>query len=450
MREKRVALAVVSIVGFAAASSGAYAGDLDWELGLATRYTNNINMVPNNEESEISLIPSGSLAYLHEGPRLYADISGLVRYYEYLEDTSDSETQYYADVVLSYSLVRDFFDWRVENHLSNAPIDSAETDVPNNRQNVNVFFTGPEFTLRLGRRDDLTLGGGYIRTSAEETESFDSDRYVGQADFVHSFSERVDLGVSAEYEDVDFDNLIEVNRPDVFVDSDYDRVDYYATADLSRGANNLVLEGGYTDLDYVALDDEDGSRIYGLFTREVNEQTEWTLLFRDLYTDAARGVEGEPSLGLGNIQVSADVYKVKEGAFSYSGLLGPVETTFTLGAREEEYVNATLRSRDVDEAFLDVLWPLTSRTSFISTVSWAEYDYKRLRAEEGSNTRRNDKEAWAITGLQFQLRRRLELRTQVGWHDISSNDPFSDADELLAQVSLIWTSARPGDAGGGR
>ena len=123
---------------------------------------------------------------------------------------------------------------------------------------------------------------------------------------------------------------------------------------------------------------------------------------------------------------------MKEGAFSYSGLFGPVETTFTLGAREEEYVNATLRSRDVDEVFLDVLWPLTSRTSFISTVSWAEYDYKRLRAEEGSNTRRNDKEAWAITGLQFQLRRRLELRTQVGWHDISSNDPFSDADELLA------------------
>jgi hypothetical protein len=442
MREQRIACAVALVAAFATGSSGANAAEIDWELGLATRYSDNINMVPDNGESEIALVPSGSLSLLHEGPRLYADISGLVRYYEYTKNTNDNEAQYYADAVLRYSLVKDFFDWRVENHLSNAPIEIDAADTPTNRQNINVFFTGPEFTLRLGSRNDLTLGGGYIRTSAEETETFDSDRYIGQADFVHSVSSRIDLGVSAEYEDVDFDNLVEAATPEVFVDGDYDRVDYYATGDLTRGSNNLVLEAGYTDLDYVALRDDDGQRLYALFTREITEDNEWTLLFRDLFTDAARGVRGEPALGLGGIDVSADVYRVKEGAFNYDGSIGLVETSLSVSIREEEYVHARQRGRDVDEILLDVLWPMTARMGFISTVSWAEYDYKRLRAEEGSNTRRNDKETWAVAGLQFQLRRRLELRTQVGWHDISSNDPFSDADELLAQVTLVWTSGR--------
>jgi hypothetical protein len=448
MREQRIAFVVGSVAAFTLMGSSASAAELDWELGLATRYSNNINMSPDNEESEIALIPSGALSLLHEGPRLYADISGLVRYYEYTKNVNDNEAQYYADAVLRYSLINDFFDWRVENHLSNAPISIAEADTPNNRQNVNVFFTGPEFTLRLGSRNDLILGGGFIRTTAEETESFDSDRYVGKADFVHSVSSRIDVGISGEYEDVDFDNLIEAVSSDEFVDGDYDRVDYYATADLSRGANNLVLEAGYTDLDFVALPDDDGQRIYALFTREINERNEWTLLARDLFTDAARGVEGEPALGLGGVDVSADVYRVKEGAFSYEGAIGPLETALGVSLREEEYVNATLRSRDVDDILLDLAWPLTARMAFISTLSWAEYDYKRLRAQVGSSTRRNDKETYAVVGLQFQLRRRLELRTQVGWHDISSNDPFSEADELLAQLTLVWTSPRSGDAGG--
>ncbi|MBS93012.1 MAG: hypothetical protein CL799_01005 [Chromatiales bacterium] len=420
-----------------------HAAEVTWELGLDTRYTDNINMIPGDGLDELSVVPSASLIFESDTPRLYANLEGLVRHYNYTKDTNSNETQYFGDIVLDFHLVPDLISWRIEDHLSNEPIVSDAPDVPDNRQDVNVFFTGPEFTFRMGQRNRIDLVGGVIRTSAEETSEFDSDRNIGRLAYVHSVSNRFDLGLSGEWEDVEFDEL--VDSPLGIVSGDYDRTDAYATASFRRGSNTLELEAGASDLDYEELPDDDGERIFARFHREVSELAEWELAYRDMFTDASRTVSGQPNLGLGGINVSADVYRLEGLQFTYSGPVSTAAVELTAAAREEKYVQDLevletegAEDRDVNEVSLDINIPVAPRIGWISTISWAEFDYENLLTEGPAPELRKDEEYWLVTGIEYQMRRRLQLRAQVGRHIIDSNNSLTNADENLVTVSLIW------------
>jgi hypothetical protein len=444
-RALKLFLISCAVVIFAGTGGIVQAGDFSWELALETRYTDNIGMIPGDGLDELSLVPSGTLIYESQTPRLDAEIEGLVRHYNYTKDTSDSETLYFGDLVLDFHLVPDLIDWRIEDHLSNEPIASDVADIPDNRQNINVFFTGPEFTFRMGQRNRIDLIGGLIRTHAEDTPEFDSDRNTGRLAYVHSVSNRFDLGLSGEWEDVEFDEL--VDSPLGIVSGDYDRTDGYLTASFRRGSNTLELEAGSTDLDYKELPDDDGERVFVRFAREVSETAEWEFLYQDIFTDASRTVEGQPSLGLGGINVSADVYRLEGLQFSYRGPISTATVELTAAAREETYVQELevadsegSEDRDVDEILLDISIPIGPRFDWVSTISWSEFDYKDLLTEGPAPELRKDQESWLITGIQYQMRRHLQLRAEVGRHIIDSNDPLIDADENLVTISIIWSN----------
>lgn len=444
LSSRQAAIIFVTAV-LASPVSAVQAAEIIWELGMESRYSDNIDMIPGDGLDELWIQPSASISYESETPRLYADIDLLAQHINYTKDTSSGETLYFGDLVLDFHLVKDMIDWRIEDHVSNEPIASEVADVPDNRQNVNVFYTGPEFTFRLGQNDRIELIGGVIRTHAEDTSEFDSDRSLGQFNYVHTVSDRLDLGLSGEWEDVEFDEL--VDSPLGIVSGDYDRTDAYLTATVRRGPNTIELQAGSTDLDYDVLPDEDGESVFVRWSRVVSETAGWELTYRDRFTDASRTVEGEPSLGLGGINVSADVYRLEGLLFSYSGSVSTATVELALGTSEERYVQeleaedtAGAEDRDVKEFYVDIGVPVSPRVDWISTISWSEFDYEDLLTEGLMPEPRVDKESYLFTGVAFQMRRQLTLRAQVGRHIIDSNDPLVDADENIATFAIVWTS----------
>lgn len=427
----RIAGAVGTVLLYAAISSAAQAANFAYDASVAAGHSDNIRRTPTNEEGED--IAGAALAFSldEQTARLQADLVGDLAYYEYLNDTYDSEVLGNFLGSATLTLVPDRFQWMAADSFGQVLGDPFAPSTPDNRENINYFTTGPDFTLGLGSQTRLRLSGRYSLTTYEHTP-FDSSSPSAELALIRSLSSATSLSAHGRYQQVEYD--------DAALDGDYEQTEAFLRYRTSGARTHLSADVGHTAIER----DADGDRESDLLlrfdaSRRVSAASVVTLsLGREFMSSGAAFALAQAGGGFGldavpgrqttqpfiNEHVTLDwSYNRERISFglygsrteqSYENESTLDQTTGVIGAQVH---------RNLSQAM-----GLTLRASHISGDFEQEGDYK---------------DRIANLTFSWQLGAHVSLRTTYEYSDRDSDDPAGDYTENRFWISLGYGRGEP-------
>ena len=215
--QRRVAApAIAGIMGLCA--SVAARADLAGIAEVGVGHTDNITRVQTNEMDETIGTVGLELDWTERTRRIRGDAIVDLSYYEYMDETVDSELLGNANGTLGLAIVPETLQWVFQDSFGQARSDPFSPMSPDNREDLNYFSTGPELTVRLGSTGFGRLSGRWSTTTYEDSP-LDADRTTGAVAFGRRASPRSELSLNAVTESVDFDDVFntDFDRDSVFV-----------------------------------------------------------------------------------------------------------------------------------------------------------------------------------------------------------------------------------------
>lgn len=260
-------------------SGSAAAIDVDYELGVAAKHSDNINLSDDNPVSDTIISPR--LFFLAEqvGRTVELAAQGNVEYRYYTGDTFDDEVRGRFVGALNWMVVPQRLDFVLQDYLSVQPVNELVEFSPSNQQQVNVFVAGPTLHARFGGTTRGQLDMRYINTYAEERDEFDSDRFTAAARLVRELSATRSVSANLEASDTSFDRADQA--------ADYRRYDGFVNTRMQRQHLDLSLDLGYSRLDFeenITLGGRDTESSYPLARATVN----WRMTPRSVLATTVR------------------------------------------------------------------------------------------------------------------------------------------------------------------
>lgn len=307
----------LSLLMLVAACQDALAVRLDYALELGVLHSDNIAYTAQNQVSETVLIPHLNFSLSETSSSVLAEISGVVEYRKYLDDSFGSEFRGNLNGLVNWTLLPERLNWVFNDNLGLYPVSLRDPDVPGNLQQTNVFSTGP--TLRF--RVTPTLMGQtelrFIDSHAEETGAFDSQRYSAALRGLFELSPTQNLGGNIEYQQVDFD--------DDLLARDYTDASAFVSYTQALSQLDINASLGYSHLDFERGGNSSGplARL-GLDWRATANST-FGLALADQYTDAATSIStgtadfdaGFGGVDVGGAAITPDVYRERRVSGTY-------------------------------------------------------------------------------------------------------------------------------------
>ena len=186
-------------------TTSAALADLGWSVSVGAANTDNANRVETGEVDDTIATAGAAVEYTHESRRVQASLEGSGTYLEYLDDTFDGDFLGNVDASLVLGIVPERFLWTVEDTYGQITVNLFEPVTPENRQNVNVFSTGPDFIVRLGTQTELRLAGRYSQSTYEDTDSVDDTALTGEIALVRRTSPAVAWSLVGSTSEVEYD-----------------------------------------------------------------------------------------------------------------------------------------------------------------------------------------------------------------------------------------------------
>lgn len=232
--------AALSLALLAAIPGNSAAFDVDYEVGLAARRSDNINLSETDPISDTVLSPQLRFEIDHEGPRVQLAARGDAQYLHYTSDTFDDELHGTFAGKLNLTVVPNRVDYVFQDYLSRQPVDELAPFTPTNEQQANVFVTGPSFHARFSSTTRSQLDLRYTNSYAEQNEAFNGDRFDAAVRLLHELSATQTVSANLEGTKAEFDDVGDA--------SDYTAYDGYVGYVVNRKSIDADIELGYSRL----------------------------------------------------------------------------------------------------------------------------------------------------------------------------------------------------------
>lgn len=383
-------------------------------------YSDNITRVSDNESSETIGTMGLDLLWQERTRRLRGDAIVDLSYFEYMDNTYDSELVGTANGTLAFGIVPEKLNWVVQDSFGQAQSDPFQASTPGTREDLNYFTTGPDLTMRFGSTGFGRLFGRWSSTNYE-TSPLDAERTTAGVALGRRASARSELSLNAVTESVDFDDPQNV---------DFDRDSAFIRWQLDASRTTLDANVGYTWLERDGSDKEGSALINIHIARELTASSTLSLTLGQQLGDAGDSLRGQLSGtvvggGAGQITATSDPFESQLVSLDWGYSRG--RTGFSLGAShiEDQYETQTQfdRKRDVFSAgfsrrmastlTLDVRASLESEK-----FTNANQENDELRLGATLNWR-----AWRTLGLRF-LVERYDRDTDGGTGEFTENRAF--------------------------
>ncbi|MES1263025.1 MAG: hypothetical protein ABUL69_01635, partial [Peristeroidobacter soli] len=173
--------ALSSLCGIASAK------DLQLSVRTGASFSDNISRVVVNPTSDTIAEVGMGLSVEHQTRRLNINAVGDFAYQDYLKDTYDDEVTGNFTGDAEFFIVPGYFSWVASETFGQTRQDLSQGITPANRENINTFNTGPDFTIPLAGPNELEVYGRYNMIDYEET-LLDSNRISAGAALKHLLS----------------------------------------------------------------------------------------------------------------------------------------------------------------------------------------------------------------------------------------------------------------------
>ena len=248
-------------------------------IGYQLEYTDNARLVPTNKEEEWTNVLSAGFSLIEKGPSLDGQVKAQAAYRDYRNNIFADDTVINLSSLILWKVSPDRFSWTVEDYLTQTSVLSLSPDTPTNRQQLNVFSTGPDFKVKLSPVQALKFGVRYTRNSYETTD-LDNTRHAGELSWIYQTSPITSLSLNYNAQTVRYDDNV--------INTNFDRQDAYFQIEESLSRNIFALRAGATSIQRDNLPDTEGSLGRFSWTRVVSTVSTFNLSLASELSDVGR------------------------------------------------------------------------------------------------------------------------------------------------------------------
>lgn len=374
--ELYVRLAIL-LIGLTIWGRDAGASTFTYNLGYRGEYSDNVARVSEGQVATSDLINTltGGFSYLQNTPTFNGRVVGSAAYFDYYHDTYDTQTDVALDAYGELFFIPQVLSWMAADGFRKLQIDPRQPDLPTNRQNSNVFLTGPNIYMHLGPVDTVTLEARYGRAGVENFE-LDSDRDFFAARWVHRLSSWSSLAFNYEFMDVDYENSVQ--------NTDFQRHNYYLRTNIRSARNDYTFDVGKTRIDL-----ERGSPISNWLirlaaTRQLNSLSSLGIQYDREYSDTSvqllpQEATSQPTPGsiqqpLGADIVSHELFYTEQTELSYAWRGNTFPWLARLFSRNIDY-ELSASSREEKGWVIDARYVYTNALSLLAFSSYTLTHY---------------------------------------------------------------------------
>ncbi len=402
------------------------------DLNAGVDYSDNITrLLASGDEIEETIGSTGfTLMLEHEGRRIRSNVAADLAWLHYFNDTFDSEVVGYFDGDVIFEIVPERIQWFFQESFGQIRTDPLSAETADNRQYVNYFTTGPDFTLGLGGANFLRLSGRYSDNTYEDL-TFDSRRYGGTATLGRRLTETNVLSLNVTSERIEYD--------DQTLNTDFDRQAAYLNYSVQGARTGLNTTVGYTELEM--LGETSGGLLAQLdLTRRLSPASSIYLsagtrfsdagdVFRDALDRRTR-FEGQPR--------DSTLTQATDDAFEYRSFGGGYtfqrnRTTLQFGAEwsEERYEREVALDRTI------TTWSAYLRRELSRTLSVSLRG--RYYQQEYDTLGFDDDELEARLGASWLLGRRVGLAFNYQYFHREASNVTSGSTENRMGVAFTYS-----------
>lgn len=430
----RVASAPLIALSLLFVGDAVNAGEFAYGFGYLGEYSSNIDRTQNNERSEwIDSLIAG-IAYNDQTPGFQTRLQAIGEYRDYRKDTFDDESLLTFNGLAVWSPYPQQLTWTAEDVYTQATLNPAAPDTPDNRAAANVFSTGPDAYLRFGPADTLQLGLRYGTVYYGDSDA-DNENYTGYARWLHLLSPTTTASLNYEYYEVNYE--VPTLYPD-YVQRD-------AFLGLVQRLPNSVLtaEAGVTRIRMEETGEEfDGNRYALSWVVRTGSDSAAGISYRSEYSnsaadllDASGDVTTPPAIPTDpsplDIAISGDFYYVKEAQAFYNYTGPPLGWRITLFQRDLDY-EVILADEKERGGRLEI--SLAASTNFIVTLfaEKAKSEFVQPVVEDNETD----------VGIHFAYRytRNILMGLTFNRVTLDSTDPTREFIDNRALLSVLYTS----------
>ena len=426
----------------------AWALETAWYVGTGAAYSDNIFLDSTMEESELPVSLIAGLRMREQTALIDLTLDGDIQYINYTQDSfSAARNDDLGDDVLSevdFDLtiyaIPERFHWIVTDNFGQILEDTLQSPSPTNREDVNIFSTGPDFLFRFGNTDQLVVSGRYVNDSYESRD-IDNERTRLGASYVRALPGERTVGLFVSHTDVDYDS---------FPDSDFERSDAFFRFTSATTRSSFRLDAGYSELDRdstaLNLEEDSGVLAEVEFTRTLSGDHEVSASYTYNFSDSGERFrdisDTDGDISSDDVTVTNDPFRFEEFELGYARRTAADRLNISLAFQDEEPTTAfnnplpgALDDRDRQLTILDAVY-----TRDVSGALELGLDFNFTTREFNTIDREDDDWSLMLVGT-YQYNSNVDIRFEVGPRDRSTSgaDAFGrDFKENTAMIEVRY------------
>ncbi|HMB71948.1 MAG TPA: hypothetical protein VKQ06_00140 [Gammaproteobacteria bacterium] len=344
------------------------------EIGIAfgAGRSDNVLRQGANESAGTYASLGAQMDIVRTRPRFNVAVAGDIEYRDYTTDGFDAERVGIIDASLEALAVPDRFSWYVGGRGGQGRTDPFGVESPENRENIDIYETGPRVTLPFGQRTSAELSATAGRRYFEVSSSLDSATTDVEAGLYRVLSPTSQLGLVVSTRSTEYDLSI--------YDNDVERAYLAYTKEFATGSAALSVGSNRVDN---GTSVETGPYLFAQWQRRVGARSVFTTTLMNQYVDAADNIDYERLIVFGgdpggldsSVLLSQDVYESTDLLTSLT--INGTRTTVTFGASlgEARYMTDFALDNDVINLSAVVERDMSSRMALGFEFDYAHRDF---------------------------------------------------------------------------
>jgi len=419
-----LALALLMVLG---GGVNALASDLDFSAAYAARFSDNIVLVPTNEQDEFINSLSLGLGYNKESNDGGIHLTAKADRVDYLNNIFDDENLFSLSSKGYLRVRSNFLVLRGAGFFFQGIIDPFSPQTPENRQDIGVLWAGPDLNFHLGPSDTLGIEAR-LGAFLFENSPIDNTREHIAARLLHDYALRTKGSLNVEFEEVHYSDgglNLNFNRGDVFV-----RLDRTSTP-LWRN----TLDLGVTRIKQESFKSSTKPLARLSSTLRASRGQNITLLASVEFTDSGRELRNTASiktgLNLTEESTSSDVFYTKTAGLLYNFKSTLLNGTVRMRLVNQDFQRVQLKNKramEEDIALSHDLFPTTRLAVFASfnKTNWG-----------GVN--RIDRERTVGTRLIYLIRKNFWVNAELKQMNRNSTDSINNYTANIVSIGLSYS-----------
>jgi hypothetical protein len=423
---RRGLLALPLLAVFCPVSSPA--ADIGAAFSAGVAYTDNINRVVDDPIDETIAKAGIDLTFIETTRKLNADVRGNLGYYDYLDNTYDSEAVAALDALINIHFVPERLTWLIQDNYGRTAFDPFFPERPENWENLNFLTTGPTIVLYQGIRNDVGVDLRYSRLDYER-RPFDNERQSALIWIRREIRRTQWLSLNADVEKIEFDNG--------GLTPDYERRSVYLRYEAELGRNLFDVSAGYTEQEILS-EAAGGVLLNASWIHQFSSLSQFTLNIGRQFADQGNVFRYQQDItrdldSIGDITENGSPFRMDSVDFIYSLTGERTSLDFTIGGSEERY--ETQDQLDRDDARVELFASRDLTRSLFSSIG------VRFQKRKFPNIDRKDDTLAASLALGYRLTVTLDLAISYTYQLRESNAVTNEFEENRGDLTLTYTPA---------